>query len=392
MIVEIKGVHFENQGAHLMLLAVLERLRASMPGAGIVLDGGRNNSGDRIAAVGASRKLRLRKRWFDLNRRSYAWPDAVNEALARRSLVAEGRLDAILDASGYAYGGSWTPWLMSYAAAEITRLAARGRPYVFLPQAFGPFRRGRAAAQFGAALDQAALVCVRDRQSQRFLADLSPRLAERLELYPDFSIDVLGDSSAARRWGVDDQTILLIPNCQMTAARNPDDAWRSGYVDFLASLAILLRKHGRSVLLLNHAGREDARLCDTIAGMVGDLRTVEEADPRAIKGVIGAAAAVVCSRFHGCVAALSQGVPCIGTSWSHKYGELFAEFGAGQWLLRECSAPLASALLAEALSDRAAHAERLGGHSARLMMRVEAMWIRGFDILRASPAIRPRRD
>ena len=392
MIVEIKGVHFENQGAHLMLLAVMERLRVAMPGAGIVLDGGRNNPGDRIAAIGAFRKLRLRKRWFDLNCLSHAWPDAVNEALARRSLVAEGRLNAVLDASGYAYGGSWTPWLMTYAAAEITRLAARGRPYIFLPQAFGPFSRSRAAAQFGAALYRAALVCVRDRQSQRFLSDLSPRLAQRLELYPDFSIDVAGDPSAARRWGVDGETILLVPNHQMTAARNPDDAWRSGYVDFLASLAILLRKQGRSVLLLNHAGREDARLCARIAGMVGDLRTVEEADPRAVKGVIGAAAAVVCSRFHGCVAALSQGVPCIGTSWSHKYRELFDEFGAGQWLLRECSAPLACELLDETLRDRAAHAQRLAGHSARLMMRVESMWARVFDILRASPSIRPGRD
>ena len=54
MIVEIKGVHFENQGAHLMLLAVMERLRMSMPGAGIVLDGGPNSPEYRIAAIGAS--------------------------------------------------------------------------------------------------------------------------------------------------------------------------------------------------------------------------------------------------------------------------------------------------------------------------------------------------
>ena len=248
------------------------------------------------------------------------------------------------------------------------------------------------AARFGDALDRAALVCVRDRQSQRFLSDLNPRLAERLELFPDFSIDAAADSAAAGRWGVDDQTILLVPNNQMAAARNPEDAWRSGYVDFMADLAILLRKQGHNVLLLNHAGRDDARLCQGIADMAGGLRVVEEADPRAIKGVIGAAAAVVCSRFHGCVAALSQGVPCIGTSWSHKYQELFDDFSVGHWLLRECSARLACDLLDDALRDRAAYARSLDGQSARLMVRVEAMWSRVFDILRETPAMRPRRD
>ena len=127
--------------------------------------------------------------------------------------------------------------------AEIVRLAARGRPYIFLPQAFGPFSRSRAAARSGAALDRAALVCVRDGRSRRFLSELNPRLAERLELL-DCSIDVAADASAAARWGVDDQTVLLVPNHQMTTARNPDDAWRAGYVGFLADLAMLLRRRG----------------------------------------------------------------------------------------------------------------------------------------------------
>lgn len=390
MLVEVKGVHFENQGAHLMLVAVLERLRSIAPHASVVLATGPNSTAERVEALGALRKLRLRKRWIDLNGLGYAWPAAVSRALLRRGVAAEGQVDAVLDASGFAYGGDWTPWLMTYAADEIRRLAARKRPYIFLPQAFGPFPESGAAAGFGAALEKAALVCVRDDESARHLAALNSRLEHRLARFPDLTIGLHGDSAAAARWGVDERTVLLIPNRQMTGASNREHAWRTGYVAFMADVAARVRALGCRVALLNHGGSADRPLCENIAREAGDIAVVDEPDPRAVKGVIGAAAAVVCSRFHGCVAALSQGVPCLGTSWSHKYQALFDEFAVPGWLVGKPDAREAAVLLEGLLAARAAHSAALRARAGRLEAQVEEMWQRVAQALVASSGVETR--
>lgn len=388
MLVEVKGVHFGNQGAHLMLLATLERLEPALPSLRVVLNTGPNVSARRVAALGAWRKQKLRKRWFDFNAWSYRWPPAVDATLNHRGIAAEGQVAAILDASGYAYGGTWSPWLMAYAAAEMRRFSASGKPYVFLPQAFGPFAASRARDAFASALADCALVCVRDDRSEKYLRDVCPQLDARLARFPDFTIGVSGDRNAAELWGLDRETVLLIPNRHMADERNPDRAWRSGYVRFLSDLAQRLDRSGRRVALLNHESREDAALCAQVSLDAGGTRIIDEPDPRRIKGIIGAAGAVVSSRYHGCVAALSQGVPCLGTSWSHKYAALYTDFGVRDWLLGECDATRAAAQLECLLAERSAHAQQLAGNASRLAAQTEVMWRRVLGLLNPSPGRR----
>jgi colanic acid/amylovoran biosynthesis protein len=94
------------------------------------------------------------------------------------------------------------------------------------------------------------------------------------------------------------------------------------------------RKRGLTPIFLNHEGLADAQLISMVNSKLEDpISVVEESDPLVIKGIIASATAVFCSRYHGCVSALSSGIPCVGTSWSHKYEALYEDYGMSKFLL-----------------------------------------------------------
>jgi colanic acid/amylovoran biosynthesis protein len=70
-----------------------------------------------------------------------------------------------------------------------------------------------------------------------------------------------------------------------------------------------------------------------------DIEIIKEDNPLKIKSLIGMARIVISSRYHGIVNALNQGVPVLGTSWSHKYQTLFDEYSF-QGGLCDCNADL----------------------------------------------------
>lgn len=380
-LVEIKGVQFENRGARLMLRAVLERLAASRPDAQIALAPHPLSPYPERARLGAWQKLSLRKRWLDLNGLCYRWPEAVSRFGRRFGVVTERDVDAVLDASGFAYGDHWGPWPVRYVAGELARCGRSGRPYVFLPQAFGPFGDAGVARRLGHALGRAALVCPRDAESLAQLRALPGEFTARLWPCPDFTIALRADPVAAEACGVDERTVLLIPNSRMLEPQRAGTAWREGYLPLLAAIATRARDRGLGLRVVNHAGREDAAVCARLAVLAGADGIVDEPDPVRLKGAIGRAALVVSSRYHGCVNALSQGVPCLATSWSHKYPALFSDYGMPGFVLVDCDPKQALARFDHLADDRGAWSERILGRQVELEAQVEAMWERVLALL-----------
>ena len=381
MIVWIKGVQVINKGAELMLLAILDELHARRPDIRVALRTSRWLPRTELGRFGALELLPLRFRDLDLTGLAAAVPGPLRRRLGATGIVTEPDCAAVLDASGYAYGGGWNVWGMRYATAEIGRFSRSGRPYVFLPQSFGPFATGDDATRFAGALARAALVCARDPESRRHLEALAAGGAAPIATYPDFTLRLAGDAGAAQRFGLAPGMVLFVPNVQMTGGMNRDAAARRDYVGVMVGLGRRAQALGHPVRVLNHAGAQDAALAARLSAALGAGAVLEDPDPRVLKGLLGAAALVVSSRFHGCVSALSQAVPCLATGWSHKYQALFDDFGLPEGLLQIGDAASAGAGLESALARREAIAQGLRARLPALQARVADLWDRVFALL-----------
>ncbi len=335
MIVEIRGVGFRNKGAELMLHAVAEQA-ARWPGVALAVNPSAGSYRER-AAVGLLQKLAPGRLGPLAGAAGRVLPRAVRAAYG---IVAEGEIGAVLDASGFAYSDQWGPAASERLASQARRWRRQGKRTVLLPQAFGPFRDPRTRDAFRRALDEVDLVFARDDSSAAHLAELGAGRA-RVAQSPDFTVAVKGripegfDPAPGR--------VAIIPNYRMI------DKGRAGsgpaYRALLAGTAAHLLARGYRPFLLVHDSGSDRELADEVrADAGGGVEVLHEPDPRALKGILGSCHAVVASRFHALVGALTQGVPSLATGWSHKYEELFAEFGCPEALC-DVAAPLPETLL-----------------------------------------------
>lgn len=322
--IEIRGVQFVNKGAYLMLLACLEQIKQIWPAACVVLAPNANSPYQARIAVGAWQKLSLRVRGVDFNRLAYLVPRRLRLLLQRQfGLVMEPDIALVLDASGFSYGDQWGGRAVKVLAAEISRLAKRQKGYMLLPQALGPFGREADRNALAKGLPHALLVCPRDSVSYQHVSAIYQ--GPQVQQFADFT-NLLPALPPPAADVPEVAYALIIPNSAMQSSRNKNVLWQQNYLSFLQKALEACKAQGLRPVLLNHEGKVDMAICQQLLQTYPDVQLVAPEHPQIVKGWIAQARLVISSRFHGCVSALSSGVPCVATSWSHKYEMLFAEY------------------------------------------------------------------
>ena len=189
------------------------------------------------------------------------------------------------------------------------------------------------------------MMFARDPESQRAANTLLGE--EKAILSPDFTIAL----SSVSAHGIDlpERYLAFVPNFRMLKRR--EDPGGASYTALVQELLCVAQARGLGIVIVLHSRDEDVPLATRIAEVVPGARTVTDADPRVLKTVLGGAEAVIGSRFHALVSAMSQGVPCIGLGWAHKYAWLFSDFSAGDYLIDVADADAARSRLAGLLDS-----------------------------------------
>lgn len=322
MLIEIQGVQCINKGAELMLIAVAQQVRQHLPEASLVLAPGRNTRPyEWRVQFDAYQKLGWMPRGYPVGEYiSWAVPQRIRKAFG---LVRHSEIHVILDASGFAYGDQWGA-LKTIAMAKAARMIKRQNgSVILLPQAMGPFGGEEISRAFCQIVDNADLVFPRDEESLKH-AESVVGARSNVILAPDFTNLVAGEPSEwmERSGG----RVAVIPNEKMVSSTLPEKA--QAYIPFLIKCIECLEDDGAHPFVLLHESNKDVALAKNLQDSIGrKLDVVSEPDPLKLKGIIGSCSAVISSRFHGLVSALSQGVPAIATGWSHKYSTLMKEYG-----------------------------------------------------------------
>ena len=366
--IEIHGTGLHNRGAELMTLAIADRFRAKFDPIRIVVPSAYFRRPEDRNRYG------LYTTW-EFGFQPRGWKRLVHEYgpawLRRRArMIAPREVDLVLDASGFAYSDQWGDRAPTWILAKMSQPERLHQPLILLPQAFGPFIKPEAAQLCANVFNRAELSFARDSQSQRAVQALHTRTD--LRLCPDFTVDLKPEPDHSL--ALPHPFFAVVPNVRML---NKTTKWEE-YLRFLESAIHKVRTLGWNPVFVLHDSLSDHTVVQQLSTSSRQLPVIYHQNPRVLKWVLGQAHAVLASRFHALIGSLAQGVPSLGAGWSHKYPELFKDFGCSELylpdvqdlaLLDQTLTRLADSGMYQAIRDT------LTASKIPISRAVESMWI-----------------
>ena len=271
---------------------------------------------EEVVKIGVLPKAHLMIKGIDL---SWCFNVIPRRILRRFGLVLEKDIDLLIDAAGFAYTSQWGNQPTKQLREKIKRCKRNGTRIVLLPQAFGPFDTTEIKQHMAEILMNSDLVFARDKISKGSLCNIITN-QKNIWLAPDFTNLMKGKIPSY--FNPDIHQVCIVPNTRMIDRTSESAGTYIAFMKYV--IEHLLRINSKPFILIHE--RNDLLLANQIVSSGLDAPIVIEDNPLFIKGIIGCSKLLIGSRFHSLVSGLSQGVPTIGTGWSHKYQELFDDY------------------------------------------------------------------
>lgn len=333
MKIVLEGVETNNKGAELMLYAILQEIERRFPYAQVYMSVFRVRQGFSYLRTSLSIKgkpISVFEKWCI---KFHIWR-------LIRFFLGDKIFDDIhcisdssyfIDASGLFYSDQWKhPTAVIEQRAQLLKDNKRkGCRNIFLPQAFGPITHNNIKKAISDLDKYADLVIAREKTSLRILEESGLIRENKLRLYPDFTNLVNGIVPV--EFAHLNKGVCIIPNVRML---DKSELSFEKYNDFIQNIIKISYDKGLTPYLLNHEGSADGNLARKIQSLSEySVDVVDNLNALEIKGLISTAYLVISSRYHGAVSALNSCVPCLATSWSHKYEELFNDYSLSNCVL-----------------------------------------------------------
>lgn len=272
--------------------------------------------------------------------------------LGALELIDVKNMDAVIDISGFGYSDVWGVEPTERSLVWIRHCRKKGIPYIFMPQAWGPFSHPPIGQNVNEMCRNSSLVYARDEESISHLSRLSDEVKTKVKLAPDIAFKFQGAEkekglSVLKDLGIEKDSFPLVgltPNLRVYERMEGEEA-DSSYVQLFIKIARFCReKWNAAILLIPHEialgqslRKDDRFLCRLIHDGISELGNVgnmsRELTADTIKSVIGNLDLVIGSRFHSLVFALGSKVPVVALGWTHKYGELVRNVGLDEYFL-----------------------------------------------------------